>query len=102
MLSITPSMLEILVAISAGPIHGYALMSAVARINPKGKKLAPGTLYTNLQRLLDAGLVKCVPDADPRRKVYEITPTGRLQMRAALDLQRTFLSRADAWLGGQS
>jgi DNA-binding PadR family transcriptional regulator len=79
-----PSVL-ILVSLSGGPKHGYALIKDVAEV--AGVTLGPGTLYGALSRLEQGGLVEALP-ADDRRRPYRITPAGAEAVRAYLESAR--------------
>ena len=63
----------VLVSLSDGPRHGYAIMSDVERFS--GQSLGPGTLYAVLARLERAGLVEAMP-SDDRRRPYRLTAAG--------------------------
>jgi DNA-binding PadR family transcriptional regulator len=56
-------------------------MQEVARQSEGQYKLGPGTLYDNLQKLTNLGMVEGAPrrsdDDDPRRRYYRLTPLGR-------------------------
>jgi DNA-binding PadR family transcriptional regulator len=73
---LTPAVFHILLALSAGERHGYAIMREVAAETGNSFTMGPGTLYGTLVRMLDAGLV------EERRRYYRITSKGR---RAAVD-----------------
>jgi DNA-binding PadR family transcriptional regulator len=76
----------VLVSLSSGPKHGYAIMTDVERFSGTG--LGPGTLYAVLARLERAGLVEPMPSRD-RRRPYRITAVGGSALAARLeDLQR--------------
>ena len=53
---LTPAVFHILLALSTGPAHGYAIMKRVEQ--ESRLKMGPGTVYGSLQRLADAGWVK--------------------------------------------
>jgi DNA-binding PadR family transcriptional regulator len=61
--------------------HGYGIMQEVARQSEGQYKLGPGTLYDNLQKLMDQAIVEEAPrrsaDDDPRRRYYRLTGLGR-------------------------
>lgn len=76
-----PSLL-ILVSISDGPKHGYAVMGDVEALS--GHALGPGTLYAALARLEARGLIEALP-ADDRRRPYRITTAGATALREQLD-----------------
>ena len=79
---LTNAAVHILLAIGPGDLHGYAIMAAV-EVMTGGTRLAPGTLYTTIKRLLQAGLIEELderPDPsldDQRRRYYRLTPAGR-------------------------
>jgi DNA-binding PadR family transcriptional regulator len=68
-------------------------------------RLAPGTLYTNIKRLLAAGLLEEAderpdPDLDDeRRRYYRLTARGRAALAAELTRMDALISRARPWIG---
>lgn len=91
---LTPAVLYILMALSDGDKHGYAIMKQVES-DSKGKvTMGPGTLYGSLKRMLDAGLVaesekKIDPAMDDQRRVYyKITGLGQEALYAELERYR--------------
>jgi DNA-binding PadR family transcriptional regulator len=87
-LPLSPAVLHILLALSAEDLHGYAIMQEIARQSDGQYKMGPGTLYDNLEKLLDNGFVRQAarPQAneDPRRRYYRLTTTGRRLLAAEL------------------
>jgi DNA-binding PadR family transcriptional regulator len=76
----------VLVSLSDGPKHGYAIMTDVEGFSGTG--MGPGTLYAVLARLEQAGLVEPIPSQD-RRRPYRITPAGAATLDTRLvDLDR--------------
>ena len=67
-----PSLL-ILVSLSDGPKHGYAIMQDVEA--GSGRPMGAGTLYAALVRLEEQGLVEALPPED-RRRPYRLTGVG--------------------------
>jgi DNA-binding PadR family transcriptional regulator len=67
-----PSLL-ILVSLSDGPKHGYAIMQDVEQ--GTGRPMGAGTLYAALARLGDEGLIEALPPVD-RRRPYRLTAVG--------------------------
>jgi DNA-binding PadR family transcriptional regulator len=65
--------LLILVSLSDGPKHGYAIMADVEV--GTGKPLGPGTLYGALVRLEERGLIEALATVD-RRRPYRLTGVG--------------------------
>src|SRR5579862_2257967 len=88
-LPLPPAALHVLFALSAGDQHGYGIMKEVQRQSEGQYRLGPGTLYANLEKLLDRGLVKEAPatsgNDDPRRRnYYRLTSFGRRVLLADL------------------
>ena len=67
-----PSLL-ILVSLSDGPKHGYAIMQDVEQ--GTGRPMGAGTLYAALTRLEEQGLIEPLPPID-RRRPYRLTAVG--------------------------
>ena len=65
--------LLILVSLSDGPKHGYAIMADVEA--GTGRPLGPGTLYAALARLEERGLIEALAPVD-RRRPYRLTAIG--------------------------
>jgi len=80
-LPLSPAVLHILLALSGEDRHGYAIMQEIARQSAGRYKLGPGTLYDNLEKLLEKGLVRELPrrpgEEDPRRRYYRLTDTAK-------------------------
>ncbi len=74
--------LSILVSLSDGPKHGYAIMTDVEEIS--GVPLGPGTLYGALARLERRGLIEALEPED-RRRPYRLTALGATTLSAQLD-----------------
>jgi len=79
-LPLSPAVLQILLALAGRDLHGYAIMQEVSRQSEGKQKLGPGTLYDNLQKLIDRRLIRELggraDDEDPRRRYYRITALG--------------------------
>ena len=80
-LPLSPATLHILLSLAGEDRHGYGIMQEVARQSEGQYKLGPGTLYDNLQKLMNQGMVeeagKRSPEDDPRRRYYRLTKFGR-------------------------
>lgn len=101
-LPLSPAILHILLALAGEERHGYAIMQEVARQSDGQYKLGPGTLYDNLQKLVNQGLVeessKRAADDDPRRRYYRLTPFGRRVITAEIARLETVIREARAHL----
>ncbi len=102
--TLTTAALHILVAIGPGERHGYAIMAEVERVTNGALRLAPGTLYTTIKRLLAAGLIEEAgerPDAhldDQRRRYYRVTPAGRAIVATEVRRLEALVSTARPWV----
>ena len=77
-----PIELHVLLALIAGPLHGYALVRRIDEDSEGRVGLLPGNLYAVIRRLEAEGLVgesprKPAPDEDQRRRYYQLTAKGR-------------------------
>jgi DNA-binding PadR family transcriptional regulator len=81
-LPLTPAVLHILLALSAGEKHGYAMMLEVDELSNGTVKLGPGTLYRSIKRMLDDGLIEEAGERqdpaldDERRRYYRLSVLG--------------------------
>jgi DNA-binding PadR family transcriptional regulator len=85
--------LLVLVSLSDGPKHGYAIQSDVESFAEL--RLGPGTLYGAINRLEREGAIAPVKGAD-RRKPYRLTPSGRSLLESRLQLLQRVVARAVA------
>ena len=89
-LPLRPADLQLLLALSTGEQHGYALVRAIEEGTDGLVKLDPGNLYRVIKRLLADGLVaesakRPASDADnERRRYYRITALGQRVLAAEL------------------
>jgi DNA-binding PadR family transcriptional regulator len=82
-LPLTEAMFHILVALADGEKHGYAILKEMVRRTDNKVRPSVGTLYGNLTRLEETGLI-CESDHRPdtslddeRRRYYRLTDLGR-------------------------
>jgi len=97
---LTGPVLHILLALAEGERHGYAIMKQV-EANTRGLiRMGPGTLYTNIKKMMAEGLIEesCDrPDPeldDERRRYYRLTSLGG-QLAAAEIRRLTELVQAN-------
>lgn len=86
---------HILVSLADRDRHGYSVMQDVAERTAGALRLSPSTLYGNIRRLLEQGLIEELserPDPehdDERRRYYRLTTLGRkVAMAEARRLER--------------
>ncbi len=75
---------RILLILKLSPLHGYELVEKLD--NFFGQKIALGTIYPSLHRLVEKGYIvgKSQWEGDRERKVYELTETGKNATKIAL------------------
>ena len=93
--------LLLLSVLSAGPAHGYAIISALRDRSEGMFDLPEGTIYPALHRLEDAGLlVSSWAETDGRRRrVYGLTDQGAAALAAEQSEWRKFATGIQAVLG---
>ena len=89
----------ILLSLSPGPKHGYAILKGVENLSEGRVKLSTGTLYGAIKRLLDRGWIRRVNDPLPNstereRKAYDLTELGRRVMNAEITRLKNLVSVA--------
>jgi DNA-binding PadR family transcriptional regulator len=79
--SLRTPVFHILLALAGRDLHGLGIAAEVEDATDGTVELGPGTLYRSLHEMVAAGLIREVDApgeaADPRRKYYRITPSGR-------------------------
>ena len=85
---LTTAVFHILLALSDGEKHGYAIMKDIEAQTGGQIKMGPGTLYGSIKRMLAAGLIEESgqrPDPamdDQRRRYYRLTHLGQTVVNA--------------------
>ena len=101
LLPLPPATFHILLALSEGDRHGYAIIQDVEARTDGDLRLSAGTLYRSIARMVEQGLItetthRRTTIDDERRRYYRITPFGtavaRAEMARLTDLVR--LARA--------
>ncbi len=95
-MALTPAVFHILLALSDGQKHGYAIMKEIETEGGGFLRMGPGTLYASLQRMETAGLVtqsEELQDEDQRRRYYRLTGAGKRALgRELVRLRRALIS----------
>lgn len=101
-LPLSPAILHILLALAGEERHGYGIMQDVARQSDGQYRLGPGTLYDNLQKLVNHEMVeessRRTADDDPRRRYYRLTSFGRRVLTAEIARLESVIREARAHL----
>ena len=96
---------HMLLALSDGERHGYALKREILHRTGGKLNLGSGALYGSINRMLEQGLIKESeerPDShldDERRRYYRITALGRRVAQAEVGRLRQLLTLAEDSLG---
>jgi DNA-binding PadR family transcriptional regulator len=77
---------QILMSLADDDLHGYEIMRRVEAQTDGRTRLGPGTLYSSIQALLEAGFIAEVASRgddgnDARRRYYHLTAAGRKAAR---------------------
>jgi DNA-binding PadR family transcriptional regulator len=99
-LPLTPQQFHILLALTDGHLHGYAIIRDIADRTEGSLRLGTGTLYTALARLEALALVeesdrRAAPsEDDKRRRYYRLTAAGKAVLRAEMRRLETLVQHA--------
>jgi DNA-binding PadR family transcriptional regulator len=97
--------LHILLALAGGDLHGYGIIKEVTRNSDGHYRLGPGTLYDNLKKLMDAGLVadavtspsskrKSASTKGDDRRFYTLTNEGKNVLASEVDRLQSVVREA--------
>ena len=94
--------LLLLSVLSAGPAHGYAIITALRDRSEGTFDLPEGTIYPALHRLEDAGLLASswAEGEGRRRRVYSLTGAGAEALADERTQWRHFAAGVRAVIGG--
>ena len=101
LIPLTPAVFYVMLALSSGPKHGYAIMQETGTLSEASFKMGPATLYSTIQRLVALDLINEINDdsaGDSRRRYYELTDTGRQLLEAEVKRMSAVARRASARL----
>ncbi len=89
-----------LLALQEEPLHGYAVKQKVERLSDGVVRMAPGTLYETLHRMLERGFLEeaAPPKEDggghAQRSYYQLTSFGRDVLQAEVKLLGSMIDHA--------
>lgn len=102
-LRMNPQLLYVLLCLSEGERHGYAVLSEVEERSRGAVKLGPSSLYYTLGRLEDAGLIResktgeAAGEDEPhaeQRRYFAITEAGRDRLEEEFAVLRGLMDHA--------
>ena len=80
--------------------HGYGIMQNVQQLSNGRITLAAGTLYGEINTLLDKGWIEALPEVkESRKKEYIITDEGLLVLKAEISRLEELLTNGKNILG---
>jgi PadR family transcriptional regulator, regulatory protein PadR len=90
----------LLAVLEPEPRHGYAIIEALRARSGGQVDLPTGTVYPALHRLERAGLVEAAwsSSGGRRRRVYQLTPSGRRALGTERSTWRDFSAAVNALL----
>ncbi|GGJ35551.1 PadR family transcriptional regulator [Deinococcus roseus] len=87
---------QILLALLPGKKHGYRIMKDIQEHTDQLVNIGPATLYNNIRKLLQMGLIEPAPldpadpEPDERRRAYQLTDAGTKVLKEHLrQLEKT-------------
>ena len=92
---------HILLALSDGALHGFAIRKAVEERTGGRVKLYPANLYGSIKDMADLALLQPLegpdqPDSDSRRQYYQLTPRGADLLRVEAERLQQLVDAARA------
>ncbi len=100
-----PAVFHILLVLSEGERHGYAIKQEVESRTDGVVKMGPGTLYESIQRMLEQGLIREASDKkrrrqdQPQRRYYCLTEFGNTVLEAEVTRLEEVVHHARLSLG---
>jgi DNA-binding PadR family transcriptional regulator len=95
-LPLTPALFHVLLSLTDGEKHGYAIIKEVEERTNGTVRLSTGTLYGIVKRLLQDGWIRdSVLGSTDRRRAYRLTAFGRKVAQAEADRLRDLVRAAD-------
>ena len=95
---LTESYFYILLCLYAGPNHGYGIMQMTAELSGDRVQIGSGTMYGATGNMMKKGwiveTVSTQPE-DKRKRLYQLTDTGRNILMEEINRLRQLLASAD-------
>ena len=95
-LPLTPALFHVLLSLTDGEKHGYAIIKEVEERTSGAVRLSTGTLYGIVKRLLQDGWIRdSAFGSTDRRRAYRLTAFGRKVAMAEADRLRDLVRAAE-------
>ena len=101
LIPLTPAVFHVMLALSSGPKHGYAIMQETGTLSGGGFRMGPATLYSTIQRLVELDLINEITEEsseDSRRRYYDLTAMGRRLLETEVKRMGAVVRMANARL----
>ena len=96
-LPLTPALFHVLLSLTDGEKHGYAILKEIEQRTGGQVVLSTGTLYGIIKRLLADGVIReSAAGSDERRTAYRLTAFGRKVALAEAERLRDLVAAAQA------
>ena len=85
--------LLVLSVLSNGPNHGYSIARRIEMVSEDALKVNQGSLYPALHRLVTRGWIEAewgVTETKRKARIYQLTETGREQMKEEVSSWQQF------------
>lgn len=97
---LTDTMFYIMAALTK-PRHGYAIMNLIEETTNGVVTIGPASMYTIIKRVLKQEWIYLHEGADSRRKIYELTESGRKVLEEDLQARKQMIALAERGLKGE-
>lgn len=101
LMPLTPAVFYVLLSLSTGAKHGYAIMQETGILSDNAFRMGPATLYSTIQRLVTLDLILETTEAseeDSRRRYYGLTGSGRRLLQTEVARLNSVVRLANARL----
>ena len=87
----------ILLCLAKGANHGYGIMQMTEKLSGGDVKIGSGTMYGATSNMMKKGWIKEIMSTEgaERRRLYQLTDTGREALRAEISRLRRMLENAE-------
>ncbi len=101
---LTESYYYILLCLAKEPLHGYGIMLETERLSGGTVKIGSGTMYGAISNMIKKDWIaerRSVQSGMERKRMYELTETGRRVLEDEILRIKRLLDSADQVLGGR-
>jgi len=88
----------ILLCLSKGANHGYGIMQMTEKLSGGDVTIGSGTMYGATVNMMKKGWIREIMSNEPgieRRRLYQLTESGREALRAEIDRLQRMLANAE-------